>query len=65
MTCPVKPELQDSDWIYIIYEFNMNYSVESLRHGYAEMKKKAENYVESDMLRAAGYSEEDIANRTE
>ena len=65
MVSKVDPELQDRDWIFITYEVMMNYSVESLRHGYAEWKKKKEQYVESDALREAGYTEEDIANRTE
>lgn len=65
MVCPVKSDLQDGDWEYIIYEINMNYTIDSLRQGYAEMRKKQSNYVSNDVLRAAGYSEEDIANRLE
>ena len=65
MVCPVKPEFQDDDWTFLIYEINMNFTVDSVRAGYEKQKKKEKEYVESDMLRMAGYTEEDILNRLE
>ena len=44
-----------------VYEFCMNYSIEGFRKSYANYMKKQESKVSDDLLRALGYSEEDIA----
>ena len=61
MVCPVSADYQDDLWSYIVYEFCMNYSIEGFRKSYANYMKKQESEVSDDLLRALGYSEEDIA----
>lgn len=61
--CPVNPDLQDSDWSFIVYEFTMNYSIDSLRQAYREYLKKENEKVNNEMLRKLGYSEESISKR--
>lgn len=59
--CPVHPDLMDDDYHYIVFEFNMNYTIESVRHGYLESKKqKKESEVDDDLMRKLGYSDSDI-----
>lgn len=53
--------LQDELWLKIVYEIEMNYSLESLQYGYAEMQKKKTTAVTADRLRSLGYTEDDIA----
>lgn len=60
-TCPVESDLQDDDWCYIICEFALNYSMESIRYSYNKSKETNKNKVNADVLRELGYSEEDIA----
>ena len=55
--------MQDTDWAYIIYEFAMNYSIESLRSGYQAQKEKEKQSVDNDLLRQLGYSEDSISQR--
>lgn len=63
MACPVTPDLMDDDYQYIMFEFNMNYTVESVRHGYQEMKKKESENVSDDLLAKLGYTDADILNK--
>lgn len=61
MVCPVDPSLMDNDWNYIVFEFNMNYTMESVRNGYLEAKKKEkESEVDIDLMRELGFSDADI-----
>lgn len=53
-------ELMDDDWNFIIYEFQMNYTADSIRHGYYEQKKQKEQKASDDLLRKLGYSDTDI-----
>lgn len=58
--CPVSPDLMDDDWCYIIFEFVMNYSIDSFRTSYAKNKEDESKKVKADTLRKLGYSEEQI-----
>lgn len=57
----MSPEYQDDDWNYIIYEFAMNYNLETFRRFYGDMKKKEKEKVDAEKMRKLGYSEEQIA----
>lgn len=61
MACPVTDEYQDLDWAEIVYDFSMNFTPDSARSGYFKIKEQEKNKASKDDLRAAGYSEEDIA----
>ena len=50
----------DEDLEFLLYDFAMNYSIDSLRKGYFDWKKKNESEVDDDLLRELGYSEDDI-----
>lgn len=50
----------DEDLEFLLYDFAMNYSIDSLRKGYFDWKKKIESEVDDDLLRELGYSEDDI-----
>lgn len=65
MDCQVQPELMDDDYDFIIYEFMMNYSVESIRNGYWERKKKESQKVDNDLLLELGYNDDDLLNKRE
>lgn len=54
-------ELQDELYYNIWFEFLMNYDKIRIREAYQEQKEKQRNAVDAETLRAAGYSEEDIA----
>lgn len=41
----------------------MNYTVDSIRNGYKETKKKNEENDNDDILAELGYSDEDILNK--
>lgn len=57
-TFPVKDnEYIDDDLNYILFEFNMNYTVDSVRSVYHENRN---NTVSDDILRELGYDDEDI-----
>lgn len=58
--CPVSADYQDELWSFVVYEFNMNYTIENFRKSYANYIKKQETKVSDDLLRTLGYSEEDI-----
>ena len=62
-TCPVRSELQDDDWQYIVFEFSMNYELDKFRQFYQDEKRKSKNKVDADKLRKLGYSEEQIQKR--
>lgn len=51
---------RDDEWLHIIYEFAMNYSVDSLRKGYFENQKAEKEKASNELLRNLGYSESDI-----
>lgn len=53
----------DDDYNYIMFEFNMNYTVESVRHGYQEIKKKESENASDELLAELGYSDADILNK--
>ena len=55
-------ELQDELYYHIWFEFLMNYDKLGIRDAYQAEKEKQKSAVDADALRAAGYSEEDIAN---
>lgn len=55
-------ELQDDLYYYIWFEFLMNYDKIGVRNVYQKELEKQKNAVDAEVLRAAGYSEEDIAN---
>jgi hypothetical protein len=59
--CPVKGDYQDDDWADIVYDFSMNFSIDSARAGYQKIQEKEKSRVSRNELRAAGYTEEDIA----
>lgn len=59
--CPVQSDLQDDDWNFIVCEFALNYSLDSIRYSYQKNKEKELNKVDADKLRELGYSEEMIA----
>lgn len=62
MTASVQnKELQDEIYYYIWFEFLMNYDKLCVRDAYHKEKEKQKSVVDADELRAAGYSEEDIA----
>ena len=62
MTASVQnKELQDELYYNIWFEFLMNYDKIRIREAYQEQKEKQRNAVDAETLRAAGYSEEDIA----
>ena len=50
----------DENYNFLLYDFAMNYSLDSLRTGYQEWKKKEQAQIDDDLLRELGYSEEDI-----
>jgi hypothetical protein len=54
-------ELQDELYYHIWFEFLMNYDKIRIKDAYQEQKEKQKNAVDAETLRAAGYSEEDIA----
>ena len=63
MTASVQnKELQDDLYYYIWFEFLMNYDKIGVRNVYQKELEKQKNAVDAEVLRAAGYSEEDIAN---
>ena len=59
----VRSELMDDDYIYILSEYNLNFSTEALRASYWKEKEKERNKVDNETLRMLGYSEESIKNR--
>lgn len=59
--CPVASDLQDDDWTFIVCEFALNYSIDSIRYSYNKHKEDEKNKVNADKLRELGYSEEMIA----
>ena len=61
--CPVKPELQDDDWSFIVSEFALNYSLDSIRFAYQKNKEDEKKKVDADKLRELGFSEEMINKR--
>ena len=54
-------ELQDDLYYFIWFEFLMNYDKLGIRDAYQKQLEKQKNAVDAETLRAAGYSEEDIA----
>ena len=54
-------ELQDELYYHIWFEFLMNYDKIGIRDAYQKELEKKRNAVDAEVLRAAGYSEEDIA----
>lgn len=54
-------ELQDELYYHIWFEFLMNYDKLGIRDAYQKQLEKQRNAVDAETLRAAGYSEEDIA----
>lgn len=60
--CPIAPELMDDDYNYIIFEFQMNYTADSIRAGYYKIKKDKENKASDELLHQLGYSDQDILN---
>lgn len=58
--CPAQQAINDIDFINILYEYAMNYSLEGFRKAYAERLKKESEKVTRDQLRELGYSEEDL-----
>ncbi len=65
MASVVNRDLMDRDYNYIMYEFNMNYSLESLRRGYLKAQKEEKERVSDDVLRSLGYSDSDILKRND
>lgn len=59
----IEADKRDDIWAGVVYEIAMNYSLESLRYGYGEEKKrkKGGERTTSDKMRLLGFSEEDIA----
>lgn len=55
----------DYDYNHLVFEFIMNYSVDSLRHAYHEGKKKDRERVSDDLLLELGYSVDDVMRRTD
>lgn len=58
---PVASEKRDEDWEFIVFEYAMNFSIESLREAYRKQKEDEKNAVDAETLRMLGYSEEAIA----
>jgi hypothetical protein len=54
-------EIQDSLFHNIWFEFLMYFDISNVKSNYASAIEKKKNSVDADELRAAGYSEEDIA----
>lgn len=52
----------DDDYNYIMFEFQMNYTVDSIRNGYIKVQKEKENKASDDLLHKLGYSDKDILN---
>ena len=63
MACPVSPDLMDEDYQYIMFEFNMNYTVEGVRHGYLKHKEEKNKIPTDELMAELGYSDEDVLNR--
>lgn len=61
----IDEELIDDDYNYILWEYHMNFSLESLRNGYQELKEKKNSQVTDDILLELGYGDSDILNRKE
>lgn len=61
--CPVTSDFMDDTWNYIVFQFIMNYTEESIRHGYLEAKKKNADNADDELLAELGYSDEDILNK--
>lgn len=59
--CPVASDLQDDDWSFIVCEFALNYSMDSIRWSYNNHKESEKKKVDADKLRELGYSEDVIA----
>lgn len=55
----------DWDYNYIVFEYFMNYSLESLRTSYHKAKKQEQERVSDDLLLELGYSMDDVAGRTD
>lgn len=55
----------DCDYNHIVFEYMMNYSVDSLRMSYHEAKKKEKERISDDLLLELGYSFEDVLRRTD
>lgn len=62
-TYQVNKDLIDEDYTYILFEFNMNFTIDSIRSGYNENKKKQTENDNDDILAELGYSDEDILNK--
>lgn len=62
-TCPVKSDFMDDDWNYIVFQFIMNYTEESIRHGYLDAKNKRSQNASDELLAKLGYSDADILNK--
>ena len=61
MTASVQnKELQDDLYYRVWFEFLMNYDKINVRDVYQKEKERKKNAVDAEVLRAAGYSEEDI-----
>lgn len=58
--CPIEVDLMDDDWCYLIFEFAMNYTTESIRYSYHKQKENDGKKVNADVLRKLGYTEEQI-----
>lgn len=50
----------DDNYNHIIFEFGMNYTVDSIRECYIKRKKEMENKADAELLRSLGYSDKDI-----
>lgn len=59
--CPIPMDKMDEDWAYIVSEFALNYSVDSMRYAYLKAKEENKTKVDADKLRELGYTEEQIA----
>lgn len=59
------PETSDDEFYnFMLYDFVMNYSLETMRQGYVDTLEKKNNKIDNELLRKLGYSEEDIAKNT-
>lgn len=56
-----KVEIQDELFNRIWFEFLMYFDINNVKANYAQAIEKVKQDVTADELRAAGYSEEDIA----
>lgn len=56
-----KVEIQDSLFHDIWFQFLMYFDIDNVKMNYASAIEKAKNMTDAEELRAAGYSEEDIA----